>query len=179
MRLRGNRSSPGFSLLEVAVSVVVIAILVGLLLVAVQGLRRRAQRLQCATNLKNLGVAANLYVQQYDGWPQISAGAGTSGEQFAEAWIAALKPFGPERKTWICPTMQNFLQNPDYTKPENARIDYFATPFDSNPTSPHRWPRQPWFVESGDVHGSGNLILFTDGSISDLKTVFEEARGGR
>ncbi len=28
-----------------------------------------------------------------------------------------------------------------------------------------------WFVEAGDVHGHGNLIIFTDGSISDLKTV--------
>ncbi len=36
---------------------------------------------------------------------------------------------------------------------------------------PHQWPRQPWFVEAGDVHGHGNLIIFTDGSISDLKTV--------
>jgi len=28
-----------------------------------------------------------------------------------------------------------------------------------------------WFAEVGDVHGHGNLIIFTDGSISDLKTV--------
>jgi len=28
-----------------------------------------------------------------------------------------------------------------------------------------------WFGESADVHGNGNLIVFTDGSISDLKTI--------
>jgi hypothetical protein len=32
----------------------------------------------------------------------------------------------------------------------------------------NQWPRQPWFVETGDVHGNGNLVVFTDGSISDL-----------
>jgi len=31
--------------------------------------------------------------------------------------------------------------------------------------------RQPWFIETGDVHGHGNLVNFADGSISDLRTV--------
>ena len=63
------------------------------------------------------------------------------------------------------------MHNPDLTKPENVRVDYMATSFDSKPTTPHQWPRQPWFAEIGDVHGHGNLIIFTDGSVSDLKTV--------
>jgi len=86
-------------------------------------------------------------------------------------WIATLKPFGPSEKSWICPTIQNLMQNPDYTKSENVRVDYIATPFDDKPTTPHQWPRQPWFIETGDVHGHGNLIIFTDGSITDLRTV--------
>lgn len=91
-------------------------------------------------------------------------------QNYASEWIAALKPFGVVEKNWICPTVQNLLQNPDYLKPENARIDYFAMSFDDKPMSPHRWPKQPWFVEVGDVHGNGNLIIFTDGSVSDLNT---------
>lgn len=140
-------------------------------------LRARAQRVRCATNLKNLAVAAELFVQQNGAWPQIPApAAGTPQEAFAESWISALGPFGTTRDTWICPTMQNLLRNPDYTQPENARVDYISTPFDDKPTSPHEWPRQPWFIERGDVHGNGNLIIFTDGSISDLKTVLGAAR---
>ena len=155
------------------VTLVVVVILIGFLIAAMGGLRTRAQRLQCTNNLRNLSIAANLYVQQYQSWPQIPETPGAPKEQFAEAWIAALAPFGAERKTWICPTIQNLLKNPDYFSPQNARIDYFATSFDDKPASPHRWPRQPWFVESGDVHGNGNLIIFTDGTISDLKTVLE------
>ncbi|HEV2045932.1 MAG TPA: hypothetical protein VGQ95_04965 [Chthoniobacterales bacterium] len=41
------------------------------------------------------------------------------------------------------------------------------------------WPRQPWFGEIGNVHvhGNGNLIVFTDGSISDLNTVAKKQSG--
>jgi Biotin and Thiamin Synthesis associated domain len=73
--------------------------------------------------------------------------------------------------SWICPTIQDLMRGPDYSRPENARLDYMPMPFDDKPTTPHQWPRQPWFVETGDVHGNGNLIIFTDGSVSDLKTV--------
>lgn len=173
MGLRGRRrSSLGFTLLELLTSILVVAILAGLIVVAVAKLRARAQRLQCMANLKNLSVAANLYIQQHQSWPQIPPG---SAEQFADAWITALQPFGAERKTWICPTMQKLLRSPDYSTAANARIDYFPTAFDSKPTTPHQWPTQPWFIESGDVHGSGNLIIFTDGRISDVKTVLEQS----
>jgi hypothetical protein len=63
------------------------------------------------------------------------------------------------------------LGNPDLSDPNNVRIDYAATTFDDKPLTPHQWPKQPWFAEGGDVHGHGNLIIFTDGSISDLRTV--------
>ncbi len=69
------------------------------------------------------------------------------------------------------------MRSPDLSKPENARVDYIATPFDDKPVSPHQWPRQPWFAETADVHGNGNLIVFTDGSISDLKTVLQNQGG--
>lgn len=105
-------------------------------------------------------------------WPQIAQTSGDAEpEEFAEEWIGALAPFEITRKTWICPTIQNLLENPDYSNAATARIDYIATPFDEKPGTPHRWPRQPWFVERGDVHGHGNLIIFTDGSISDLRSV--------
>jgi hypothetical protein len=69
--------------------------------------------------------------------------------------------------------MQDSMQNPDYLKAEDTRIDYIATAFDDKPTSPHEWPRQPWFIETGNVHGNGNLIIFADGSVSDLSTILQ------
>ena len=165
-------SHSAFTLLELIIVFVIIAILAILTLPVIAGLRARAQRVQCMANLRSLYVAAELYVQQNGGWPQIAMSDSETAEtDYANAWIAALAPFGPTQKTWICPTIQNLLGNPDFSDPNNVRVDYVATTFDDKPTTPHQWPRQPWFAEVGDVHGHGNLIIFTDGSISDLKTV--------
>jgi prepilin-type N-terminal cleavage/methylation domain-containing protein len=165
-----------FTLLEVLIVLVIIAIVSILLLPAISALRARAQRVQCMANLRSLYAATELFIQQNGSWPQIAVSDSDSAEEdYAKAWIDALKPFGPDQKTWICPTIQNLLGNPDLSDPSNVRVDYVATTFDDKPLTPHQWPKQPWFAEVGDVHGHGNLIIFTDGSISDLKTVAAKA----
>jgi len=172
---RGSNS--GFTVLELVIVIAILAILAVFSIPVFSKLRARAQRAQCAANLKSLAVGANLYLHENnDIWPQIPVAVGQASEEYANAWIAALEPFGITRKTWICPTIQSGLQNPDYWATDNTRIDYFATPFDDKPGTSHQWPRQPWFVERGDVHGNGNLIIFTDGSISDLSAVLPKSR---
>lgn len=127
------------------------------------GMRDRAQRVQCIANLHSLYIAADLHLQRNGSWPQIARGSDPTA--FANSWISALTAFGPTRRTWICPTMQGLLNNPDYNNPKNARLDYIPMSFDSKPTTPHEWSRQPWFIEAGNVHGNGNLVIFTDGSV--------------
>jgi prepilin-type N-terminal cleavage/methylation domain-containing protein len=164
-----------FSLLELLAVIGIVAIFAALLVSAYSMWYARAQRVQCTANLRSLYLATEAYVQQHESWPQVARSADTTDEEFAAQWIAALEPFGPTRKTWICPTMQNFMGSPDYTTAGSERIDYMPMPFDDKPLTPHQWPQAPWFVEVGDVHGNGNLIIFTDGSISDLKTITSQA----
>ena len=82
--------SKGFTLIELLVVIAIIAVLMGVLMPALQRVRKQAKGTVCKNNLRQIGVAANLYAQAYDMFVPRSSEWGGSVQPWFELFMPVL-----------------------------------------------------------------------------------------
>ena len=150
------------TLLEVLAVIGVLGILATLFFPVLETIRPRFERAVCINNLKNLRVAFGDYA--ISGWPQIPDGMEMGSLQEQRWWLEKTKSdLGLTEKSWQCPTIRrSFAKEPERERP---LIHYLPTPFSEEPNQANKWPQMPWFIEIGNAHGEGNLLVRQNGTV--------------
>lgn len=83
----------GFTLVELLVVIAIIGILISLLLPAVQAAREAANRIQCASNIRQLAIAMHSYVDAHNVMPGLNYGLGDNSKTSGFSPFVALCPY--------------------------------------------------------------------------------------
>jgi len=172
----------GFTLIELLVVIAIIALLMSILMPALQRAQRQARGVGCKSNLHQWGLIFAMYTGDNNGFFYSGHLRGVdTGMGNGEWWRECMRPLSKDRKMWICPTAvkhrssaadQAFATNPfdAWRVPASQGAEegsYAPNGWMCNPRAglTALWGRGPitdhW--RTSLVQGAYNIPVFTEG----------------
>jgi prepilin-type N-terminal cleavage/methylation domain-containing protein len=187
-----RRRRPGFTLIELLVVLAIVAVLVGLLLPAVQKVRQAAARIRCQNNLKQIALAVHSFHGTYqtlpgigdwnarfrgNSFPALSCGGGLTSPDGAQgSWLVHLLPYLEQNNLFDRFYNASSLNSPTdgfaaYDALTTTQVKAFLCPADgTNPT--FTMPEGGTAYASGSY--AGNVTVFNPVKMGSLLTAMPD-----
>ncbi|GBC93482.1 Type II secretion system protein G [bacterium HR15] len=95
--------SKGFTLMELLVVIAIIAILASILFPVFAQAREKARQTQCLSNMRQMGIAVQMYLQDYDERFPLDSHTGGAGSA-PWVWLQTLQPYIKTPLLYRCPS---------------------------------------------------------------------------
>jgi prepilin-type N-terminal cleavage/methylation domain-containing protein/prepilin-type processing-associated H-X9-DG protein len=129
-----HRQKTGFTLVELLVVIAIIAVLIGLLLPALQKVREAAARAKCENNLKQIGLALQAYHDEHRQFPAgyisgVTAGGTDSGPGWG--WASYVLPYVEQQPLYSAIKFDQGIETPVNANQRVTPLAVFLCPSDT------------------------------------------------
>lgn len=156
-----TRTHRGFTLIELLVVIAIIAILISLLLPAVQQAREAARRTQCKNNLKQLGLAMHNYHDTSGSLPI----ADVNGSSTPVSAHARLLPYIEQASLYALVDFNVPYNHANNTVARNTELQAFRCPSDPTPLPGSIGGRNNYYWNAGNV-----VVMYSSGATGQPDT---------